>query len=129
MARCARSPPRRQAARVSCSQPARIPRSGAAATIALMARSGQGAARVKAALPWAALQRTAAVLGKRWAALTAKERGRLAGLVRASGGRPGNLSKRERKELRKLVRKLDLQGAARELAGMFRGRGRWRKRR
>ena len=49
-----------------------------------MARSGQGAARVKAALPWAALLRTAAVLGKRWAALTAKERGRLAGLVRAS---------------------------------------------
>jgi len=93
-----------------------------------MARSGQGAARVKAALPWAALLRTAAVLGKRWGALTAKERGRLAGLVRASGGRPGNLSTRERKELRKLVRKLDLQGAARELAGVFRGRGRWRKR-
>jgi len=105
-----------------------IPRSGAAATIALMARSRQGVARVKV-LPWAALLRTAAVLGKRWAALTAKERGRLAGLVRASGGRPGNLSKRERKELRKLVRKLDLQGGARELVGVFRGRGRWRKRR
>jgi hypothetical protein len=91
--------------------------------------SSQRATRLKQALPWAALVRVAAVVGKRWGALTAKERGRLASLARTSRGRPGNLSKGERNELRKLVRKLDLAGAGRELSSVLRGRGRGRGRR
>ena len=69
------------------------------------------------------------VIGKRWTALSQKERERLTRLVRASGGRPGNLSTGERKELRKLVDKLDLKGAGRELLPLLRGRRRGRKRR
>jgi hypothetical protein len=41
----------------------------------------------------------------------------------------GNLSSRERNELRKLVRKLDLKGAGRELLPLVRGGKRGRKRR
>jgi hypothetical protein len=83
-------------------------------------------ARVKA-LPWAALARVAVVIGRRWTALSQKERERLTGLVRASGGRPANLSAGERKELRKLVDKLDLKGAGRELLPLVRGGRRKRR--
>ena len=99
-----------------------------------MARSKQRGSRVKAgaghlkALPWAALARVGVAMGKRWTSLSPKERERLTGLVRASGGRPGNLSGGERKELRKLVGKLDLKGVGRELLPLVR-RGRGRKRR
>jgi hypothetical protein len=86
-----------------------------------------GAARLKA-LPWAALARVSVVIGRRWTSLSQKERERLSRLVRASGGRPANLSAGERKELRKLVGKLDLKGAGRELLPLVRG-GRGRKRR
>jgi len=67
------------------------------------------------------LARAGVVMGKRWTALSAKERARLASLVRGSRGRPRNLSARERNELRKLVRKLDLRGAGRELLPLLRG--------
>jgi hypothetical protein len=87
-----------------------------------------GASRLKDALPWTMLARVGVVVGKRWSALSAKERARLASLVRASRGRAGNLSTRERSELRKLVRKLDLKGAGRELLPLFRGGGGRRKR-
>jgi hypothetical protein len=80
------------------------------------------------AVPWAVLARVATVVGKRWTALSSKERARLANLVRGSRGRAGNLSSRERSELRKLVRKLDLKGAGRELLPLVRGRKRGRKR-
>ena len=79
-------------------------------------------------LPWAAVARVGMVIGKRWSALPAKERERLTKLVRASRGRPGNLSAGERKELRKLVGKLDLKGAGRDLLPLVRG-GRGRRRR
>ena len=65
----------------------------------------------------------------RWTALSAKERARLARLVRESRGRPGSLSAKDRNELRKLVRKLDLKGAGRELVPLLRGSARRRKRR
>jgi len=88
----------------------------------------QPASRLKA-LPWAVLARAGLVVGQRWTALSAKERARLASLARGSRGRLGNLSLKERNELRKLVRKLDLKGAGRELLPLLRGGGRRRKRR
>ena len=84
------------------------------------------------AVPWAVLLRGGVIVGKRWTALSAKERARLAQLVRESRGRVGNLSVRQRVELRKLARKLDLKGIGRELMPLVRrGRGghRGRKRR
>jgi hypothetical protein len=80
------------------------------------------------ALPWAALLQGGVVIGKRWRALSSKERDRLARLLRDSGGRPSNLSEKERKELRKLAGKLDLRGLGRELTALARhGRGRGRR--
>jgi hypothetical protein len=79
-------------------------------------------------LPWLVLLQAGVVLGKRWSALSAKDRARLARLVRQSRGRVGNLSVKERVELRRLSRKLDLKGAGRELLPLVRG-GRPRKRR
>jgi hypothetical protein len=84
--------------------------------------------RVKA-LPWAALLQALFVVRRHWRSLSEKDRARLAGLVRESGGRWGNLSTRERLELRKLSRKLDVKGLRRELVGLRRGgraRRRWR---
>ncbi len=89
--------------------------------------SKPGLKRVKA-LPWAVLLQTGAVLGKRWRSLSAKDRAQLARLTRQSRGRLGNLSEKERRELRRLVGKLDLKGVGRELLGLVRG-GRKRKRR
>jgi hypothetical protein len=82
--------------------------------------------RVKA-LPWAVLLQAGAVLGKRWRSLSAKDRAHLARLTRQSRGRLGNLSEKERRDLRKLVGKLDLKGMSRELVLLTRAR-RWRKR-
>jgi len=70
----------------------------------------------------------AVVIGRRSRALSAKERARLMELVRESGGRPGNLGKRERKELSRLAAKLDLKGLSRELVLISR-RGRSRRKR
>jgi hypothetical protein len=76
------------------------------------------------AVPWAVLLRGGVIVGKRWSALSAKERARLAQLVRESRGRVGNLSVKQRIELRKLARKLDLKGIGRELMPLVRrGRG------
>jgi len=84
-------------------------------------------ARLKA-IPWAVMARVSVVIGQRWIALSAKERERIPRLVRESRGRPGNLTAGERKELRKLVGKLDLRGAGRELLPLVRGaRGRGRR--
>jgi hypothetical protein len=83
--------------------------------------------RVKA-LPWAVLLQAGTVLGKRWRSLSANDRARLAQLTRESRGRLGNLSAKERRELRKLVGKLDFKGMSRELLPLTRG-GRRRKRR
>ena len=74
------------------------------------------------ALPWAVVLQAAMMIGKRWRALSQKERARVATLLRDSGGRPGNLSAKERKEMQRLAGKLDLKGLARELAAVARGR-------
>jgi hypothetical protein len=76
------------------------------------------------AVPWLTLARVAMIVSKRWNALSAKERARLAELVSESRGRVANLSLKQRVELRKLARKLDLTGMGRELWPVLRaGRG------
>ena len=91
---------------------------------------GQRLKRTAGAVPWALLLRGGVIVGKRWSALSSKERARLAQLVRESRGRASNLSTRQRLELRKLARKLDLKGMRRELMPLVRGGGkRLRKRR
>jgi hypothetical protein len=81
------------------------------------------------ALPWAALLQGVVVIGRRWRSLSEKDRARLTRLVRDSHGRLGNLSTKERMELRRLARKLDLKGIGRELLGLARGGRGARKRR
>jgi hypothetical protein len=76
-------------------------------------------ARVKA-LPWTVLLEVGLVFGRRWSRLSAKDRARITHLVRQSRGRPSNLSGRERAELRKLLRKLDIRAIARELPRLMR---------
>jgi len=61
------------------------------------------------------------VVGRRWRALSEKDRSRLSRLVRDSRGRAGNLSEKERAELRKLAGKLDLKGMGGELVTLVRG--------
>jgi hypothetical protein len=80
------------------------------------------------ALPWAALLQVAMVLRTRWMALSSKDRARFAQLLRESQGRAGNLSSRQRDELRKLVRKFDTKSAVRELAPIMRGGGKGKRR-
>jgi hypothetical protein len=76
-------------------------------------------------LPWATLLAAGAIVTGRWRSLSSKERARLRALLGESGGRPGNLTDKQRKELRKLARKLDLKGMGRDLASL-RGKGRQR---
>jgi hypothetical protein len=84
------------------------------------------------ALPWAALLQAGVAFGKRWRGLSERDRARLTQLtrerLRVQHGRLGNLSAKERQELRKLVGKLDVKGMGREMLGQLRGAGR-RKRR
>ncbi|MGO9489766.1 MAG: hypothetical protein ACLQBB_12145 [Solirubrobacteraceae bacterium] len=80
-------------------------------------------------LPWAAMLQGSVVVGRRWRALSAKDRERLTELARESRGRLGNLSVKERTELRKLARKLDLKGMGAELLALRRVRARRRRRR
>ncbi len=89
------------------------------------AREDGGRSRLRA-LPWAALLKLGVTFGERWRALSPKERTRITDLLRSSRGRLGNLTAKERGELRKLVGKLDLKGIGRELVPLARGR---RKRR
>lgn len=80
-------------------------------------------------LPWAAIAGVAVATGKRWRTLSERERSRLLALVRESGVRPDRLSEKQRKELRKLLAKLDLRGLSGDvarLAGGVRKRGRRR---
>jgi hypothetical protein len=81
------------------------------------------------ALPWVEIVQAGVAVGRRWRALSAKDRARLTHLLRDSRGSVGNLSVRQRLELRSLVRKLDLRGLGRELLPLARsGRGRRRGR-
>jgi hypothetical protein len=88
------------------------------------------AAEHVSALPWAAIAQAVMLIAQRWRSLSEKDRARLRKLVADSQGRAGNLSVKQRLELRALVRKLDLKGLVGELAPLARGgRGRGRGRR
>ncbi|MHB8532890.1 MAG: hypothetical protein ACYDC2_09235 [Solirubrobacteraceae bacterium] len=76
------------------------------------------------ALPWAVALQAAVVVGRRWKALSARDRERIKDLLASSGGRPTRLSGKERKELRKLAGKLDLKGMGRDLLALRGRRGR-----
>jgi hypothetical protein len=93
--------------------------------------SNAGSARERVrALPWVAIAQFLVAVGRRWRALSQKDRARLRSLLRDSGGRPGNLSDKQRSELRKLVGKLELKGIGGELLALKRGgRGRRARRR
>ena len=77
-------------------------------------------------LPWPAIAGGLMAAGKRWRSLSAKERSRLLELVRESGVRPDRLSPKQRRELRRLLGKLDLRGMGGEVGRHLRGRGRRR---
>jgi hypothetical protein len=96
-----------------------------------MTRSSSKAAPLDAVkkLPWPAIAGGLIAVGKRWRALSEKERARLLALARESGLRPDRLSPKQRKELRRLLAKLDLRGMSGDLGrlvGRVRKRGRWR---
>jgi hypothetical protein len=80
------------------------------------------------ALPWGVLLQVVVLVGRRWQALSGKDRARLARLVRDSQGRVSNLNKREQAELRKLLGRLELRGLVGEVLALVR-RGRGRRRR
>ena len=93
-------------------------------------RESKSGARGKlGAIPWLALARGTMIVGRRWTAMSAKDRSRLVELVRESRGRVGNLSVKQRLELRRLAGRLDLKGMARDLLPVVRGAGRRGRRR
>lgn len=85
--------------------------------------------RTVKAVPWATLLQGTVIVGRRWAALSAKERTRFTELVQKSRGRIRNLSVKERLELRKLAHKLDVRGMGDELLALRRRRRSRRRRR
>ena len=73
------------------------------------------------AIPWMLVLQGAIVARERWHVLSEKERTRMVRLVRDSRGRPDRMSKAEREELRRLVAKLDVTTAGRDLLPFVRG--------
>jgi hypothetical protein len=73
------------------------------------------------ALPWAGLLQVGYLVGRRVSELSARDRERLGALLRDSKGIPGNLGQKERRELRKLVGKLDLVRIGRDALPLLRG--------
>jgi hypothetical protein len=73
--------------------------------------------RVKA-FPWALLLEASLIVHGRWRSLPKRERAQLVLLARRSHGWPGNLSPRERAELRRLIGRLDTRELAGELAAL-----------
>ncbi len=72
-------------------------------------------------MPWALLLRGGVVALERWHVLSEQERARFLALARSSRGRPGNLTAREREELRILLARLDVGAAGRDLLPIVRG--------
>jgi hypothetical protein len=64
----------------------------------------------------AALLQGARSAHRQWQAIPAARRSRLQDLLRRSGGRPGNLSASERRELQSLIGELNLAQVVRETA-------------
>jgi hypothetical protein len=119
--RCARSPrSRKRRARAARERYHRaVPRS----------RSATKSTRERIeSVPWAALLQVIVVVGRRWRALSQKDRARLMRLARDSRGRWGNLSRKERAEVRKLLGRLELARMGRDLFALRRVRRGRRKR-
>jgi len=72
------------------------------------------------AIPWTLLLQAAFIVRRRWGKLSAKERSRLSYLVVESRGWPGNLNSKQRKDLGRLLVKLDLRGIVRDVAALAR---------
>jgi hypothetical protein len=72
------------------------------------------------AIPWAVVLELMVIARDHWDKLTPGERAHLSALVRKSRGRPGNLTARERADLRRLAAKLDLPGLGRSVAPVAR---------
>lgn len=81
------------------------------------------------ALPWIVLLEAAMAVREHWQNLTPAERARVTRLLKKSQGRPGNLTAREREDLKKLARKLDPAGLGRRLVPLGRHAPRGRLRR
>ena len=67
------------------------------------------------AIPWMLLLEAATVLRAHWGRLDDRDRRELSRIVKKSHGRPQNLTKKERSELVRIVRQLDLITAGRKL--------------
>jgi hypothetical protein len=67
------------------------------------------------AVPWMLLLEAAMVLRTHWGRLDDRDRRELSRIVKKSHGSPRNLSKDERSELVRIVRRLDLITAGRKL--------------
>jgi hypothetical protein len=72
------------------------------------------------ALPWALLLDGVVLARDHLGRLTPGERAHLVALLRKSRGRPGNLSRHERNDVRRLAGKLDLPALGRGLAPIAR---------
>jgi hypothetical protein len=80
------------------------------------------------AVPWALALSAAVVARDHWGSIAERDRSRIVALVRASRGRPGNLTRREREELIALAKQIDVLGIGRDIALSSRGRRGRRKR-
>jgi hypothetical protein len=73
------------------------------------------------AVQWTVLFDLVVVAREHWGKLTPGERAHLSALLRKSRGRPGNLTARERADVRRLAAKLELPELGRRLAPVARG--------
>jgi len=83
------------------------------------------------AIPWLVLLELAQVAQRHWNNLTPGERAHLTALIKKSGGRPGNLTARDKDDVKRLAGKLDVPGMGRNLlphAARLRGGGGPRRR-
>lgn len=67
-------------------------------------------------IPIVLLGQAAMVLKDHWQRVSAADRARLAELLKASKGRPNNLTPQQRSELSKIVKRADIAGLGRSLA-------------
>jgi hypothetical protein len=81
-------------------------------------KSGKSRAERLRTIPWTALLQGGVVVTRRLKDLSSKDRERLTALLRGSRGRIGNLTEKERKEVRKLAGKLDLKAMGGELLAL-----------
>jgi hypothetical protein len=79
-------------------------------------------------MPWIMVFELAVTLRKHWQRLEPKERARLAELIRKSQGRPMRLTAAERKDVRRLVAKLEPGSIARSVVPIGRRAAKSRRR-